>query len=474
MALIRTIAVSLSLFCICVFSIHVLAQSSAATSAQTITSKSFNEDASYQARIALVIGNAEYKRYNAQIKDTPNAYNDAVDIAQRLRTLGFHVVEVKNATLNEMNNAIEQFGELLDEHKGNATALFYYAGHGFQINGVNYFVPVTANLNNISKLSEIKQKLVPMYSVMSLLTELENRLNIIILDACRNNPFERILTNTGNSQGWAKINAQKLVNAYQVENNLPKGLLVAYATAPGKLASDLSVNGNNGLFTSNLLKYISEDGLSISELFIKVRTAIQKESHGRQISFVDSVLVGEQPFCFALGPCEKGMSTTAKGTFISSVTLLFLVSAGFIYHRKKTAWVKGIDLKQMLFADEEMVEQLLKRSRFGSQKIVGYLKDVANKRILALINNEQNLIVGRDIACNVVIESDEISSNHLEIGFNNKTQTFWIKDLTSTNKTWWGKDKPLTPEQKTVIESGKLFYLAGQKHPLVIISKGKT
>ena len=424
------------------------------------------ESESSLPRVALVIGNANYSRYDAKITDTPNAYNDAVDLAQKLRALNFEVIEIKNADREEMVDAITRLEEKIDQYKGEATALVYYAGHGLQIDGVNYMVPLRAD---ISSNSDIRDEAVSMYTLTQMLTGAENRFNIIVLDACRDNPFEHLSGN--NNQGWAKINTQEIVNAYEKQTDLPQGLFVAYATAPGTKAADSASSGNNGLFTTHLLKYIDKAGMTISELFIKVRTEVRRESGGRQISLEDSAIVGEQPFCFALSPCEKGMSAATKTLLFGSIAALFLLSGWFYYHRQQTSWVKGIDLKQMLLTDDTIIEQLMKKSRFGTHQIVGFLKDVANKKIICLINNEQSLILGRNIACNVVVDDDVVSSNHLEIGFDKEEKTFWIKDLDSTNQTWLGQDKPLPANEKIPIKSGELFYLANQDHPLVVIAK---
>jgi len=165
------------------------------------------------------------------------------------------------------------------------------------------------------------------------------------------------------------------------------------------------------------------------------------------------------------------MSATAKFSFAGVALALALVTVGYIVNRRQTAWTRGIDLKEMLMTDDALIEQLLKRSRFGDQQIVGYLKDVKAKRLLSLINNQQSLVLGRNSNCNVCIDDDVVSGEHLELGYDQEKQQFWIKDLDSTNGSWFGHGQELAAQRNTPVQSGQLFYLANQNHPLVIIEK---
>jgi len=414
-------------------------------------------------RVALVIGNANYSRYNRRIADTPNAYNDATDISKALRQQGFEVITARDADIDDMRDAIDEFEEALERHQGNATALFYYAGHGLQIRGVNYLVPLAAQVRHSG---DIQRNTVPITDITSVMSDVENRLNIIILDACRNNPFASV----SNDQGWAKIDTKSVVNSYSGDDNLANGLLVAFATGPGDLAQD-NTGGRNGLYTTHFLKHMNEPGLPLFDLFARVGGGVKKQSRGQQVSFVDSAITGEEPFCIAQGPCEQGMSATAKFSFAGVALALALVTVGYIVNRRQTAWTRGIDLKEMLMTDDALIEQLLKRSRFGDQQIVGYLKDVKAKRLLSLINNQQSLVLGRNSNCNVCIDDDVVSGEHLELGYDQEKQQFWIKDLDSTNGSWFGHGQELAAQRNTPVQSGQLFYLANQNHPLVIIEK---
>ena len=216
-----------------------------------------------EKRIALVIGNGAYK-------DSPlkNPVNDAADMAATLRKLGFEVIESTNATQKDMNLAIAQFGEKL---RSDTVALFYYAGHGMQVKGKNYLIPVDAH---ITSEASARAMTVDVDIVMDQLAI--SPMNIVILDACRNNPFERRFR--GTSGGLAQMDA-------------PKGSLVAYATSPGKVAAD--GEGRNGLYTQELLKLIQTPGLPIEAVFKRVRANVAKATGDNQIPWEASSLTGD-------------------------------------------------------------------------------------------------------------------------------------------------------------------------------------
>lgn len=225
-----------------------------------------------EQRIALVIGNSKYP--NAPLK---NPANDAKDMAAALRKLGFEVISKTDATQKEMNRAIVQFGEKL---RANTVALFYYAGHGMQVRGKNYLIPIDAQ---IASEASARAEAVDVDTVMDQLSV--SPLNIVILDACRNNPFERRFRSVGG--GLAQMDA-------------PRGSLIAYATAPGKVASD--GNGKNGLYTRELLKHIQTPGLSLESVFKRVRNGVIEGSGEAQTPWESSSLTGD----FYFRPGEGG------------------------------------------------------------------------------------------------------------------------------------------------------------------------
>jgi uncharacterized caspase-like protein len=163
-----------------------------------------------ELRVALVIGNKDYTSLNS----LKNPLNDARDMADILRKKGFYVIPLENASQYQMEQAIVEFSDKIRNGKG--VGLFYYAGHGVEVGGVNYLIPSDAR---IPSLDFVKSKTVSVDSVISAMENAQNRFNILILDACRSNPFGR------GGGGLAPINSAT-------------GIYVAYATAPSKIAED--------------------------------------------------------------------------------------------------------------------------------------------------------------------------------------------------------------------------------------------
>lgn len=219
-------------------------------------------------RIALVIGNAAYRE--APLK---NPANDARDIAAALTRLGFDVILRTDATLPQMEQAIDTFYARL---KQGGTGLFYFAGHGLQVGGVNYLVPVGARLQSES---DARFQTVDAGRVLGKMEDAANGLNIVILDACRNNPFARSFRSA--AQGLAKMDA-------------PTGSLIAYATAPGSVAAD--GEGRNGVYTRNLLRHLGTQGLSVEEMFKRVRLGVVADTQKTQVPWEASSLTGDFRF----------------------------------------------------------------------------------------------------------------------------------------------------------------------------------
>jgi len=220
------------------------------------------------SRIALVIGNSDYQNGGVLL----NPVNDAVDISQALRNTGFEVIEYRNLDYVGMKRAIDQFGLKLLGHE---VGLFYYAGHGIQAKGVNYLVPVDATIHT---QNDVEYNCVDVGRVLAKMDDARSRTNIVILDACRDNPFERSWSRSTKSSGLAFMNA-------------PTGSLIAYATSPGTTASD--GGGENGLYTSAILNHIYEKDISILQMFQKVRKDVREVSGGTQIPWESTSLEGD-------------------------------------------------------------------------------------------------------------------------------------------------------------------------------------
>jgi uncharacterized caspase-like protein len=218
-----------------------------------------------ERRVALVIGNSAYKTSPLR-----NPVNDARAISKALAATGFKVTVIEDATLTTMRRAVRAFG---DELVAGGVGLFYYAGHGMQVRGRNFLIPVNAD---IEREDEVEDGALDANFVLSKMDSAKNALNLIILDACRNNPFARSFRS--GSQGLAQMDA-------------PSGTLVAFATAPGSVASD--GEGDNGLYTKHLLANIGKPGLPIEQVFKEVRRGVGRETSDRQIPWESSSLRGD-------------------------------------------------------------------------------------------------------------------------------------------------------------------------------------
>jgi len=233
-------------------------------------------------RIALIIGNGAYK--SAPLK---NPVKDARDMAALLKSLGFAVTLKVDAEQKDMEEAVRQFG--LDLRQG-GVGLFYFAGHGLQVGGNNYLVPVDAK---IQSESDVRFECVDAGRVLGKMEDAGNSLNIVILDACRNNPFSRGFRSA--DRGLAEMRA-------------PTGSLIAYATAPGSVASDGT--GDNGIYTKHLLKTMRTPGLSITDVFMRVRMGVVAETGKKQVPWESSSLTGY----FYLSGEDKANQPSAAAT----------------------------------------------------------------------------------------------------------------------------------------------------------------
>jgi TPR repeat protein len=235
-----------------------------------------------EKRLALVIGNG---RYTAS--PLKNPVNDARAMAVTLRSVGFDVVVLEDATYKDMRRAIIQFGSQL---RDSGVGTFYYAGHGLQVNGKNYMVPVDAVIQGDD---EVAVEAVDVDYLLARMETARNRLNIVILDACRDDPFSRSFRSP--VRGLASIDA-------------PIGTLIAYATAPGRVAQD--GEGANGLYTSELLKAMRIPGLKIEDVFKRVRQSVSQVTKGRQVPWESSSLVGDFSFSMQAGVGSSPVATS--------------------------------------------------------------------------------------------------------------------------------------------------------------------
>jgi Skp family chaperone for outer membrane proteins len=283
-----------------------------------------------EKRTALVIGNGGYS--SSPLK---NAVNDAADIAANLQRLGFSVILKKNVSHQEMEDTILEFGEQL---KKGGVGLFFYAGHGVQKDNRNYLIPIGAKIN---KDTDIKFQAVDAEMVLAEMGNAGNNLNIVILDACRDNPFSNSFRTS--SRGLAII------------SDAPKGTFITYSTSPGKVAADGS--GRNSPYTESLIKYMNTKGLPIEEVFKEVRKDLGKKTGGQQVPWELSSLEGQ--FYFLPGTA-KTVTGKVESTVSSPTDELD------DENRKLEAEQRRLEYEKASFAKQKALEE--KRQNIADEK----------------------------------------------------------------------------------------------------------
>ena len=221
--------------------------------------------ANTEPRLALIIGNASYKS-----SPLNNPVNDARLMEKVLKDAGFTTIKAENASIREMRRLVRDFGDKLKASGG--VGLFYFAGHGVQVRGENFLVSTDSDILNED---EIADDSVNVSVILEKMQTANNRMNLIILDACRNNPFA--------TKSRSALSGLAAVSA-------PSGSLVAYSTAPGSVASD--GKGKNGLYTEYLAKAIAQPGLPVEEVFKQVRSSVRKDSNFQQTPWENTALEG--------------------------------------------------------------------------------------------------------------------------------------------------------------------------------------
>lgn len=237
-------------------------------------------EAAAQESVALIIGNGEYE-HTTRLK---NPVNDATALAEKLKELGFEVVHGNNLTKEMIEKRVEAFGKIMQNAE---IAVFFYAGHGLQINGQNYLIPTDFSLDDEVDLSE---RLVNLEDVLGRMTS-EKRVNLVFLDACRDNPFAADLKanlSSGRSLQLQETRAIKVVGQGLAEVEGGVGTLIAFATQPGNVALDGA--GDHSPFTTGLLKYIGKPGTEVSDMLKNVRKHVLEETDGKQIPWDHSSL----------------------------------------------------------------------------------------------------------------------------------------------------------------------------------------
>ncbi|NEW61126.1 caspase family protein [Sulfurovum sp. bin170] len=208
---------------------------------------------SVEQRVALVIGNSDYRGVLSKLS---NPINDAKSIKNILEQRGFKVIYSEDTTKKSMKSSLNQFYTAI---KKGGVGMFYFSGHGIEVDGQNYLIPVDAK---IEAKSDTEFEAIALNKITKRMQNIGNRLNIVVLDACRNDPFSRSI-GTG---GLAKVE--------------PIGMFVSYSTGAGSVASDGRAGGH-GLFTESLIKYMGQE-LDLRDVFQKTRKDVYTQSNKKQ------------------------------------------------------------------------------------------------------------------------------------------------------------------------------------------------
>ena len=236
-------------------------------------------------RIALVVGNSAYK----SVTILPNPANDAKAVADMLRSAQFEVIEEPDLSQTALRRVIHEFANKAAQKGPDTISLVYYAGHGIQVDGENYLVPIDAD---IQRESDVPIEAVRLNDLMTALGSTPSKTRIVILDACRNNPFSEINKITG--RGLAIVDA-------------PNGSMVSYSTSPGMQAAD--GQGANSPFTTALIEVAREPNVPIEQAFKRIRVAVHKTTDGLQTPWESSSLTSDFSF---FGPAADGQKDGQK------------------------------------------------------------------------------------------------------------------------------------------------------------------
>lgn len=259
----------------------------------------FSADAFAENRVALVIGQSAY----ASVPALPNPANDARSMSELLTAAGFDVTTAGDLTQNQMRQAVGDFAAKIAGKGPDTVALVFYAGHGVQIDGENFLMPVDVNLQ---READVPLQAVRLNDVMNTLSSVPTKLRIVMLDACRNDPFDAINKTAGRGLALFDTKANSA------------GSFISYATSPGAEAED--GRGASSPYTTALVVSARERGIAIEEAFKRVRVAVNKETEGRQIPWESSSLTSD--FYFFPGPSQPGGKRTSTRTVSEWRTVL--------------------------------------------------------------------------------------------------------------------------------------------------------
>ena len=303
-------------------------------------------------RYALVIGNGNY----SELGRLRNPANDATDMGQALTELGFKVRLLVDADLPSMEDAVVRLGSDLTG-SADSVGFFFYAGHGVQAGGTNYLIPADAR---IASEAFLKNKALPAQSVLDTLQGARNALNIVVLDACRDNPFS-----------WGRSSARGLT----VVGSQPTGSIVAYATSAGSVAQDGT--GRNGVFTAELLKQIRTPGLEIKDVLNRTGKGVSTFTAGKQVpavynQFFDSAYLAGAQGAVAASPTPAvsapAVATTMTVTRSYGSLVVSCATAGSLYLDGKSLGELPAGAEARLDNNVEVGERLVELRYAGGGK----------------------------------------------------------------------------------------------------------
>lgn len=369
-------------------------------------------DVSSADRIALVIGNSDYEE-----KPLKNPSNDARDIGRVLEQLGFDVIAGSDQSKRQMKAAVREFRRRLEASGG--VGFFYYAGHGMQYKNTNFLIPIDAD---IQQEEDIESEAIAANWVLETMDGAGNKLNVVVLDACRNNPLGRSFSRDS-TQGLAQADFQGDI-----------GTLIAYATAPGRTAKD--GEGRNSPYAKHLKAALQLPGLELIEIFRLVGMNVEKETNRFQRPWRESSLnssfyfippvdgIPDQPAYILPEPVDEGLSASLYIS-LGLAAALAMVLIYIVRERRQPEIVTAVG------------PLVLRRENLGalySEKAVGYVCELKTGRPLAPVLEGKPLVIGRSSKAGLTLHDDRISSRHAEVWYDG-TQ-FNIAELESTNGTF--------------------------------------
>jgi uncharacterized caspase-like protein len=324
-----------------------------------------------ETRIALVIGNSDYSS-----GPLPNPANDAKLIGDALTGLGFDVIARRNADQITMKRAIQEFGSRLEKAGPAAVGLFYYAGHGVQLSGRNYLIPTTAR---IEREGDVEIEAVSADWVIEQMRYARNRLNIVILDACRNNPFTRSMRSV--DHGLATMDA-------------PAGILIAYSTAPGAVAADGT--GRNSPYTEALTQAMRDMHEPVEQVFKHVRVGVMSATAGKQVPWESSSLTGDFYFAAPNKVAPETSAALAEGAVPAAGKTEVNPGGGF------GTWVSG------LFASSKPETETSRKQAPEARTAAAPVAPAAANKPGALLSGARALPLLQSLG----IQADELDGAH--------------------------------------------------------------